>query len=372
MKKIQKVLNLFLCLLLLFSCSTQDAQEENLLQEGKWNPQVRTILNELLRYSGKETYAVFDFDQTTIVHDITQALWVYQIEHLRYADAPVHHFLDGIPQKEVKMPGKEDSYAEIGEVLSLEYKSMKSRLDAGESIETIRQSNDYLDFRARMVSLMDAMDEQYGSWVTFLWQPGLLAGYTETEATALIRDAIAEHLGKDKLAVEKWCSSNGRWGGEVQRGIWISPEMKDLYRCLMLAGIDTYVCSASLELIVEILACDPVLGFGLPADKVYGLRFISGERIVAQFDPAYEQPIKEGKVDCIRAYMAPAHGNAEPVLVAGDSNGDVPMLTAFPNMKHGLIIDVGRSPESAIGQLATKAKKENNTGLYLLQLSFER
>ena len=148
--------------------------------------------------------------------------------------------------------------------------------------------------------------------------------------------------------------------------------MKDLYKCLTAAGIDTYVCSASLELIVEILACDPVLGFGLPADKVYGLRFISGVKIVAQFDPAYEQPIKEGKVDCIRAYMAPTHSNAEPVLVAGDSNGDVPMLTTFPNMKHGLIIDVGRSPESPIGQLATKAKEENNTGVYLLQLSFER
>ena len=156
----------------MFSCSTQETQEETLLQEGKWNPQVRKALNELLRDSGKGAYAVFDFDQTTIVHDITQALWVYQIEHLRYADAPVHHFLDGSPQKEVKMPGKEDSYAEMGEVLTVEYNTMKSRLDAGESIETIRQSDEYLDFRARMVSLIDAMDEQYGSWVTFLWQPG--------------------------------------------------------------------------------------------------------------------------------------------------------------------------------------------------------
>lgn len=372
MKTTLKVLNLFLCVLLMFSCSTQETQEETLLQEGKWDPQVRKALNELLRDSGKGAYAVFDFDQTTIVHDITQALWVYQIEHLRYADAPAHHFLDGIPQKDVKMPGEEVSYADMGEVLTVEYNTMKSRLDAGESIETIRQSDEYLDFRARMVSLINAMDEQYGSWVTFLWQPGLLAGYTEAEASALIRDAIAEHLGKDKLAVEQWRSPNGHWGGEVQRGIWISPEMKDLYKCLTAAGIDTYVCSASLELIVEILACDPVLGFGLPADKVYGLRFISGERIVAQFDPAYEQPIKEGKVDCIRAYMAPTHGNAEPILVAGDSNGDVPMLTTFPNMKHGLIIDVGRSPESPIGQLAIKAKEENNTGIYLLQLSFER
>ena len=77
-------------------------------------------------------------------------------------------------------------------------------------------------------------------------------------------------------------------------------------------------------------------------------------------------------MDCIQAYMAPAYGNAGPVLVGGDSNGDVPMLTAFPDMKHGLIIDVGRSPESAIGKLATQAREEGNSGCYLLQPSFER
>ena len=109
-----------------------------------------------------------------------------------------------------------------------------------------------------------------------------------------------------------------------------------------------------------------------PQVRVYGLRFVSSERITAQFDPAYKQPNREGKIDCIQAYMAPAHGNAGPVLVAGDSNGDVPMLTAFPDMKHGLIIDVGRSATSAIGRLATKAKEEGNKGLYLLQPSFER
>ena len=54
-----------------------------------------------------------------------------------------------------------------------------------------------------------------------------------------------------------------------------------------------------------------------------------------------------------------------------DSNGDVPMLTAFPDMKYGLIIDVGRSETSAIGQLATQARKDGNTGIYILQPSFE-
>ena len=356
----------------LTSCTTYNNDNPTAtVLRGKWDPQVQTALNGLLSNCGEGSYAVFDFDQTSIVHDISQALWVYQIEHLCFADAPIHDFLDGIPEPESLMPETETTYAEMGRVLSEEYKTMTTRVEAGESIESIWQSDVYLDFRARMCSLLEAMDEQWGSWVAFLWQPGLLAGYTEAEARALIHDAILEQLGRDKLAVEQWLSPDGRWGGDVMRGIWVSPEMKELYRCLQAANIDAYVCSASLELIVEALACDTVLGFGLPAERVYGLRFVEGEKLTVQFDSQYKQPIKEGKVDCIKAYMAPAYGNTNPVLVAGDSNGDVPMLTAFSDMKHGLIIDVGRSETSAIGQLATQAKKDGNTGIYILQPSFE-
>ena len=369
------IVTLFFSVNILTSCSnngnpTTDNPVRK-IQSSNWDPQVKDALNELIGNPGNGSYAVFDFDQTSIVHDISNALWVYQIEHLRYADAVAHHITDGIPTPEYQIQGKGLTYAEMGSILSSEYKTMTARLDAGESIASIHQSDIYLDFRARMLTLLEAIDEQWGSWVTYLWQPGLLAGYTETEACAIIRDAIAEHLGREKLSVEQWYSPDRQWGGTVQRGIWVSPEMKELYQCLEAAGIDVYICSASLEFIVETLACDPVLGFGLPPERVYGLRFVPTERITAQFDPTYKQPNREGKVDCIRAYMAPAYGNIGPVLVAGDSNGDVPMLTTFSDMKHGLIIDVGRSAESAIGQLATKARNESNTGLYLLQPSFE-
>lgn len=371
----KKLLVIILCLIMAISCKKDpqiEVPQTEAPQIGKWDPQVWKALNELMSNCGSGSYAVFDFDQTSIVHDISQALWVYQIEHLRFADAPAHNFLDGIPTPESLMPGTSVTYTEMGNALSAEYETLTTKLNAGESIGSVRESEVYLDFRARMASLMQAMDEQWGSWVTYLWQPGLLAGYTEAEARALIHDAITEHLGLSKLAVEPWHSPDGQWGGNVMRGIWVSQEMKNLYKSLESSGIDAYICSASLELIVEVLACDPALGFGIPAERVYGLRFVAGDRIVAQFDPNYKQPNREGKVDCIRSYMAPSHGDKGPMLVAGDSNGDVAMLTAFPDMRRGLIIDVGRSAESAIGQLATQAREEGNTGLYLLQPSFEK
>jgi phosphoserine phosphatase len=200
--------------------------------------------------------------------------------------------------------------------------------------------------------------------------PGLLAGFTEEEAHEVVREALKDQLGKDKLAVEQWTSPDGRWDEAVERGIYLSPEMKDLYKCLQTSGITPYVCSASLELIVEVLACDPQLGLGIPADQVFGLRFVPGEKLQAQYDPSYVQTIRDGKISCIQTYMAPQHGDKDPILVGGDSNGDVPMLTGFAGMQHGLIIDVGRSPSSKIGQLAAKAREEGNTGRYLLQPNF--
>ena len=68
--------------------------------------------------------------------------------------------------------------------------------------------------------------------------------------------------------------------------------------------------------------------------------------------------------------LACQSGHQHPELVAGDSNGDVPMLTSFGNTVHGLIIDVGRSPESKIGKLAAQAREEGNNGRYLLQPNF--
>ncbi len=363
-------LRIILFFLIAVSCSR--GHQEVTLQPGKWDPQVLKALNGLMANPGTGAYAVFDFDQTSIVHDISQALWVYQIEHLRYADAPSHDFLDGIPSPEKEMPGTELSYAAMGHILSSEYFALKARLQAGESLADIRSSSDYLDFRARMNFFLTKIDEQYGTWVSFLWQPGLLAGYTYAEADALIRDAISEHLGLEKLGVERWTSPDGRWDGDVQRGIWVSDEMKDLYKCLEAAGIDVYICSASLEQIVEVLACDTGLGLGIKPERVFGLRFVEGEKVVPEFDPQYKQPNREGKIDCIKTYMAPSYDNADPLLVAGDSNGDVPMLTAFPGMKRGLIIDVGRSPDTPIGQLAVRAREDHNTGVYLLQPSFER
>ena len=360
-----KRLVFFLALVLFVACRGGHRK----MNPGKWDPAVRESLNTLLASAEPGGYAVFDFDKTSIAHDVSQALWVYQIEHLRYADAPGHHFLDGIPDPSRELvPGV--SFSDMGAVLESEFVQLSQLLAQGQDIGQVRETEVYLDFRARMFTLLEKMDGVFGGPVSYLWMPGLLAGYTEQEAREVVRDAVVEHLGKEKLAVEQWRSPDGRWGGAVERGIYFSPEMKDLYACLAGNGIDAYVCSASLELIVEVLACDPQLGPGLPPERVFGLRFAPSGRLEARYDSTYVQPIGPGKVACIQSLIAPNHGGAAPVLVGGDSNGDVPMLTAFPDMRYGLIIDVGRSRTSPIGELAALARSGDKR--YLLQPAFAK
>lgn len=364
-----KRLSFLFVLAVVLSCRSGVQNSELQLAAGNWDPVVRSNLNGLVAAQrDRGAYAVFDFDKTSIVHDVSQALWVYQVEHLRFADAPGHGFLDGVPDVSKEIGGV--SFADMGKALREEFSTLKALQAEGKTLEQIHATDVYKDYRARMATLLLGMDDVLGGEVSLLWMPGLLAGYTETEAREVVHDAIVDQMGTDKLAVEEWISPDGKWGGTVERGIWFSPEMKDLYRCLQAGGITPYVCSASLELIVEVLACDPELGVGLPPEQVFGLRFVPGDKLEAEYDPSYVQPIASGKVACISACMAPLHGNADPVLVAGDSNGDVPMLTSFSGTLHSLIIDVGRNPESKIGRLAAQAREQGNKGRYMLQPNF--
>ena len=364
---------LLLCLLFVLCRHKRIPTSQEAFPQGAWDSTAYNALTNLIdACKGGENYAVFDFDKTTIVHDISNALMIYQIEQLRFADAPAHAFLDGLSDVDAPLKGIGISSAQMGSVLQEEYNHLSARLESGETLDQVHQSDEYLDFRARFISYLDALSQTFPEEVWYAWMPGLMAGMTDQEARSLVSDAIDDQLGLDRLRVEKWISPDGKWGGPVEKGIYLPQESRDLYQALNQNGIDTYVCSASLELIVEVLACDSLRGLGLSPDRVFGLRFVPSERMAAVYDATYPQPMFTGKVDCIKALIAPSYKDKGPVLVGGDSNGDVAMLTSFPDTRCGLIIDVGRNPESPIGLLAAKARLEQNRGRYLLQPAFAK
>ena len=59
------------------------------LDEGRWNPKNREVLEKLIeKYRNTNSYAVFDWDNTSIQGDTQLNLFIYQIENLVYKLKP--------------------------------------------------------------------------------------------------------------------------------------------------------------------------------------------------------------------------------------------------------------------------------------------
>lgn len=160
-------------------------QSDEETQHDRWDVSVKHALETLINEEGgKGAYAVFDFDKTTSVNDVSQALWVYQIEHLRFADAPKHLFLDGITEPDVVLDGLGLTSTQMGTVLKEEYDQLQALREAGWSLDEIHATDVYLDFRTRMYSFLEGLADSFPSEVHLAWMPGLLTGYTLDEARA--------------------------------------------------------------------------------------------------------------------------------------------------------------------------------------------
>lgn len=313
-----------------------------------WDPKVYAALTDVLSDpSNRGGYAVFDCDNTSIRHDVTHTLTIYLVENLAFADAAEHGFLDGLPDPDRELARFGMTAREAGAELQAEWRQLKQLQEGGMSLDEIHGTPLYLDFRARFMAFYGALGDVYDYGELCLWEPALLSRPDSAEAVSVARSSIRYWLAEGREWEETWTSPDGRFTGTVQKGLIVPRYMKNLYKALQEADITTYVISASAEWLVELLVCDPDLGFGLDPSRVYGVRVAPGASALKDDDP---QPYKEGKVFCIREKIAPLYGGREPVLAAGDSNGDVAMLTAWPDLKMGLVVDCGRS--GAIDSLA--------------------
>lgn len=307
----------------------------------------------------EKPYAVFDFDNTTIEGDISLAAMVYQIENLGFRMPPESLYpalLNCVPDKDRSLDGFEGKSArmlatDIYSDYSWLYDNYISHRKL--SLDEVHASEQYKDFRAKVWALSLGVDNTFGSAeVGCLWILRLFSGMTGDELKDLVREAVAEEI-KVKLSQEKWISPEVGEAGEVSvdvpRGIRIGKGMLKLYRTLEKKGFDVYICSASSEAIVEALACDEDY-FGLPEDHVFGIRLSSGTVISpnATYLPGYPVTYAEGKVDLIKSLIMPSHSDKDPAITGGDSNGDYPMLTSFPGMALGIIIDFPRDGEIAL------------------------
>ncbi len=362
-----KKLIVFLTVLAVVSCGPK------VLEKDHWQKAVHETLSELILECGNSSadyagsprpYAVFDFDNTSVVGDISNNLMVWQIEHLQFGpQAIAEGFLPCVEDRSVTLPGYDITAEEMSELLMKNYTVLKARLDSGTPLDEVQKSEEYLTFRAAFFTLYEGLSAiDYAMMCQ--WMPALLSGLPMDQARSWLAASTQANLKLGECTREEWVSPDGRFKVESERGLVITDEMRHLYQSLTDNGIDVYVCSASMEWFVETLACDKEIGFGLPEENVFGLRFVDSDVFTPEWVSDYSQPLKEGKVACIESMIAPLYGGAGPVLVGGDSNGDVAMLTSFDDMRHGLIWDRGNSGD--IAALADQARAGRNRGRYLV------
>jgi len=383
MNKCKHFLSVLVVFLVSAACSRQPLRKEG------WDKCDRAILNALIEeaaQSEKKTYAVFDFDGTLFEGSPEVTAMAWQIENLHFRMTPevVWNVLVGcIPDidKPLSLGGLSGvSSRMLATDIMNDYIWLYDNYIQNQNgdLESIRGSEQYQDFRAKLWALSAGVDETFGYETGCLWPLRLYHGMTMEEVQDMVRKSASEALSSKGKGDEEWKSPAMGECGEVtvsvQRGLSLRKGMANLCKALSDNGVAVYVCSASCEEVVEAVACDPSFGIGLEEEDVYGVRLAGGGRIgLAAYDAAYPQPFLEGKVETIRRFMSPAHGGAGPILVAGDSEGDHAMLTAFPDIRVGLLVApsserlLGLSSGKAAAKKAARQGLPSGEALYIVQ-----
>lgn len=306
---------------------------EGPLSPGGWNPATRARLNALIERNrgNPDAYAVFDFDYTAAIGDLS---YVCMWELLESFDVKVGDFHALIAQG--LDPKYRDDVDEIGR-LAAQLKPL-----AGQNLV---DNPVWRAFSARYWGFYRRLFRDIGDYDAYLWRSRIFAGYTPAELRGLARRGIAKAIRHGGL----WRDASAP---KEKRGIVFTPEIKELFRELRKAGISIYIVSGSFQEAL-LAATEPEFGLGLDPQCVFGaeLKKDASGRYLPEMQ---EGCVKSGeKPSFIRARIAPCHHGTEPILTAGDSMGDYKMLVEFDDLQLALLF-LRNWREPALHELASR------------------
>ena len=299
-------------------CALWAAVSSAALQPGGWEPSVRERLDALIERNrgNPDAYAVFDFDYTTAIGDLSYVCIWRILERLDFKADDWRELLAG---------GVAPAFRQEAEALA----------DIAEKLRPLSGSDltareEWRGFIRRYWALYRRIGDEAGESAACGWRTRVFTGYTPAELRSLAKtaalQAIASGAGlrRDSNAPTE------------KRGFAIAPEIKDLFAELRRAGISIYIVSGSFQ---EALAAmtSPEFGLCVPEENVFGadLRQDASGRYVPV---AKDGGVRSGrKPEFIREHIAPRHHGAQPVLAAGDSMGDLTMLTGFDDLQLALL-----------------------------------
>lgn len=295
-------------------------------------PNHQALLGWLERWTheGARETAAFDFDNTTIFHDLGEAVMRLQLDELELKldlaqlDALLPAEVSGI-----RVLAGGASLADAREDILSAYEEVLA-LSARGGPQAARGSAAHLELRTLLAWLYSALEQTPGIGARFAY-PFLahwLGGYTKEEVKALASRAVARAV-REPIGFDVWRSEGrGRLGpvsARFRTGLAPLPEMRELMAALERAGVRVHVVSASQEQLVA--GALEALDYPVPPERVFGMRLQEegGKLQPRSVEPAsYPLTYREGKREVIEGFF-----ERPPVFVAGDSDTDYEMLTAF-------------------------------------------
>lgn len=367
------------------------------LDPGKWAPatyqRLQAVINELGAGSRgfnphKRPYAVFDWDNTSIMNDTEEALLMYQINTLSFAMEPDRFaaaIREGVPAGNFKADyknaeGKLVSLDAIVADLAEDYRYLwgtYAGMKGSAPLDEVKKSEQFNDFKTKLYYLYEAINDTYGPDVGYPWVLYLFAGMTVKQVMSLAEASNDLNLG-DSIRKVKYTSSAARPGqaGVVSvshtHGLRLTPEIANTMHALKAAGFDIYVSTASLEDVVRVFATLPKYGYNVAPENVLGLRLeMNGDVYQARYRKGWPLNWGPGKSEVIKRELVAKKGYG-PALVFGDSDGDFDMLRDFSDTRAGILVN--RLKKGNIGMLCTLGAKQmgNPDARFVLQGRDER
>ncbi|MFZ6862189.1 HAD family hydrolase [Undibacterium sp. Ji67W] len=348
------------------------------LDNAKWSPRNHDLVAALIAkhgitsktYSAKrKPYAVFDWDNTSIMNDCEEALLMYQINNLAFKLTPAE--FSAIIRQNVPAGNFAPDYKNAaGTIVDLDslcadldsdyaylhanYKGMAGSM----SLAQITETPQFQDFRSKLYFMYEAVNDTHGVNVGYPWVIYFFANMTVSEVTQLAEASNDANLGMglSKIKYTSPASLPGKAGVVTTahfHGIRLCTEVATLMDTFRQNGFDVYVSTASLEHVVGVFASNPKYGYHVPRENVLGLRLEQdGDVLKNAYRKDWPLNWGPGKTVVIKRELVASKGYG-PVFVAGDSDGDYDMLRDFQDTELGLIVN--RLKKGKIGELSKLA-----------------
>lgn len=346
--------------------------DETKMITGNWDETTRARIQAVIdENANKGRYVTFDFDNTSVIYDVEEALLIYQIENLRFAIAP--DALQGVLETQIpdlsavldtSLDGKDVTCATLIADIVSDYTWLHENYEGfggDKDLNYIHATNEYQDFAAKLRYMYSAVGDTFDASVSYPWVTYLFAGMTPEEVYALAAESHEYWATYGRYVSETWTSpielpgESGIISVSFNTGVTFTDELVDLYHTLEANGIDVYIISASF--IDVIRAANDTMGYNIPEDRVFAMRNKLGEdgTYINEYDydwggeGLYAQTQAEGKSTIITNFIAPQYDGVGPLMVFGDSAGDMNMMNDWVecgDTQLGVIFNRYRKPTS--------------------------